>query len=52
MLSIVFPATKKRIRQLYIRRFSIEELSIMYNLSEVRIKGIVNGLRNKRHERI
>ena len=52
MLSIVFPATKKRIRELYISRFSTEELALMYDLSETRIKGIVRGLRNKRDSKI
>jgi len=50
MLSIVFPATKKRIRQLYQRRFSIIELALMYDLSETRIKGLVKGV--TQHERI
>ena len=51
-LVFVFPATKRKIRELYIQRFSPCELAIMYDLPEERIKGIVKGLKNQRHEEI
>jgi len=52
MFKLVPPASKKRIRELYISRFGINELALMYDLSETRIQGIVKGLKNKRDKKI
>lgn len=42
--------TKQRIRELYASRFSIEELALMWDISERKVQGVVKGI--KRQERV